>query len=737
MLKIQLFSKIISGIYLEKQTMEDFLQTALNEETRLENLINEMEKVFQDDKKIQQEISKEISTLRQEKLDTEDFLEKNKIEEKINELYKKSSLYLFQDPKILRKPYFGVLELDDDKLGRLPYKIGKKTIFGKDGKVSVIDWREAPISRLFYEYDAGENYDEDIRDLERSGKVAVKRSLEITNRELKNIRDGDILLTKEKDGKWSKAVEKNTSSKRKEEKKDHSLPEITSLISREQFQAITFAPEKTFILQGGAGSGKTTVGLHRIAYLTYNSPQKFNPSEIVIIIFNKSLQKYIKGVLPELGIAGGVKTLTYHRFASLIFSRAKINPGYGQNNPVCAPIKKSSFAIKLIQSYTEILFEKSYSWLNKKFTELEFKKGRRAISKASDLSDLINIIKNRNIFNRETTPEQALDLVVKLSARLGNHRLDLLKLFSDKDFILSIAKKENLEIEDYKVDALIKNQKNLHERKSIDFSDIGILVYLMQLKGVDAALPKYSHIMVDEAQDLSPVEIVTILKAADEKNSVTICGDMAQKIKSDVYFDNKKGFSGFIRTLAGINNARLGAEKLEIGYRATKEIMDISWHVMKNKKEIKTARSGDPVVITRTSSFDETMFRAGAVLSSFHEQRPNSLTCVICKYKKEADLVFETLRENSSIKNIRRHERDDFIFTPGIVVTNVHQVKGLEFSGVMFINPSKKLFSNTDEDRMLLHVAFTRASEKLWIFGQDEMAYGIEEYGEKISKNII
>ena len=708
--------------------MNDFLDIANQEEDRLKNLISEMEEVFDQDKKIRMDISSNISSLRKEKLEAQDYLEKNKIEEKINELHKKSTCYLFQDSKVLRNPYFGILQLEDDSLGGLSYKIGKKTIFGKGGTVSVIDWREAPISRLFYEYEAGEKYDEDIRNQERSGIVSKKRQLTISSRNLKVIREKGLLLSKDSSGKWSKEEADQSSSKIKEQKKDHSLPEITSLISRDQFRAITLAPEKTFILQGGAGSGKTTVGLHRIAYLIYNSPEKFNPSDIVVIMFNRSLQKYIKGVLPELGISGGVKTLTYHKFAGAIFSRAKINPAYGQNNPLCSKIKKSSFAIKLVQSYCSLLFEKSYTWLIGKFENAGFTEGIESVSNASELSEFIDILKSDPLFHIGETPYEIKDSVKKILSRLGNHRLDLLKLFSDEKFIQKISQQENLEIQEHELAALISTQKQLHEKKQIDFSDTGILIYLMQLKGIDAALPKYSHLMVDEAQDLSPVEIVTILMASDEKNSVTICGDMAQKIKTDVYFDHKKGFSGFIKTLAGINNGKIAAETLEIGYRATKEIMDISWFVMKNRLKVKTARSGDPVLITKTSSADETMFRAGSILSVFHDKRPNALTCVICKFKKDADRVYESLKQNSSIKNIRRHERDDFIFTPGIVVTNVHQVKGLEFSGVMFINPSKNLFKDTDEDRMLLHVAFTRASEKLWILGHDEMAYGMENY---------
>lgn len=710
--------------------MENFLDISAHEEKRLKDLINQMEEVFEQDKKIRAKISDDISKLRQDKLDAHEFDEKNAIEKKIEELHQKSSLYIFQEPKILRSPYFGVLELKDNSIGDLSYKIGKKTIFGKDGNVSVVDWREAPISRLFYEYETGDDYDEDIRDQERTGLVDVRRSVVIKDRDLKSISEKETTLLKETNGTWIKKEKEISVSQRKEEKQDHSLPEITSLISREQFQAITLNPQKIFILQGGAGSGKTTVGLHRVAYLVYNDPQIFKPSDIVLLVYNKALQKYIKGVLPQLGIAGGVKTLTYHNFATLVFNRADLKIKYGNNNPRAAAIKKSSFAVKLIQRYCDFLFERSFKWISKRFEDAKFEEGVDVLSDASDLSEFIAILNSNSKFSIDVLPPQLANVRKKLLIRLKNHKIDLLKLLTDKDFILDTAKKAEFYIDENALNSMINSQKSLHERGEIDFSDTGILIYLMQLKGMRSARPGYSHIMVDEAQDLSPVELSTILTSADEKTSITICGDMAQKIKSDVFFDSKKGFSGFIRSLSGLNSSKIAAETLEIGYRATKEIMDIAWHVMgKDKKpESKAKRSGEKVDIFKTSSMDETIFKASAILADFHEKRPQALTCIICRIKRDANRVYEVLKNDSSIKNIRRHQRDDFVFYPGIVVTNIHQVKGLEFTSVMVINPSKNQFKESDEDRMLLHVAFTRASEKLWVIGHEEMGCGIEDY---------
>jgi DNA helicase-2/ATP-dependent DNA helicase PcrA len=199
--------------------MSQFNNIIETEEKRVQELIQETLEVMEEDKKHGKSLSSEISDLRKEKLEVNDFSEKNRIEKRIQELYKKSSLYIFQDEKILRSPYFGVLELLDDSLGDLSYKIGKKTIFGKNGSVSVIDWREAPVSRLFYEYEKDEDYDEDIRGKERSGKISLKRRVSIKNRELKSVSEDNIVLSKDSSGNWKTPEKTKTTSEIKKEKK--------------------------------------------------------------------------------------------------------------------------------------------------------------------------------------------------------------------------------------------------------------------------------------------------------------------------------------------------------------------------------------------------------------------------------------------------------------------------------------------------------------------------------------
>jgi DNA helicase IV len=268
-------------------------------------------------------------------------------------------------------------------------------------------------------------------------------------------------------------------------------------------------------------------------------------------------------------------------------------------------------------------------------------------------------------------------------------------------------------------------QMNLRNRNRIDFADTGLLLWLIQRKGLGAAKPGYAHIMVDEAQDLSEVELATLLFAADERQSITICGDMAQKIKGDVSFNTADGFAGFIRTQQKRTNGKiLCADTLEVGYRATRPIMELAWQVLGEKPSMSVPRDGAPVLILRTGSQQETVAEAKRILEDYLQKRPQALVAVVCRYKVDADRIFRDLK-SLGLANLRRHERDDFSFQPGVVVTNAHQVKGLEFSAVLIVNPAAGEYRDDRENRMLLHVLITRAADHLWIIGHQPMAYGL------------
>lgn len=710
--------------------MEEFKEIIEREEHRLKNIAAEMRATLAEEQNKRRETDREISELKQQKLETNDWREKQEIDDRILSCRQRQGMRHCQDPKVLRNPYFGVLELADDDLGDLSYCFGSRSFFDRNSRILVLDWREAPISRLYYEYERGEDYDEDIRGRERSGIVRVKRQVDSSDGVLRKIAEDGYLLVCDKNGEWRKAGASDTAVSRKEESSDHRLPEITALISGDQFRAITHPESNTVLLQGGAGSGKTTVGLHRIAYLVYQDPERFKPGRILVVMFNRSLQRYISRALPELGVEG-VQIETYHGWAGKLFRLAKTRITYSpdQPPPAVTRFKKHAVVLSLIDRYLDTLLEKSRDWFLEQLEQQEdpeIGQVRSLLTPFKQFEQFYQALDSHPFFIRDNQPDARKKLRARLLDRLNDHETDLHAALCDQELLNEMVKGSPFEGDTRLVSQIAEWQTMLRDKQQTDFADTGILLWLMQRKGAGIARPDYAHIMVDEAQDLSEVELATLLYAADKAQSVTICGDMAQKIKSDVSFANAEGFTGFVQDLQKrAGNKNVCADTLTVGYRATRQIMETAWRVLGHRPQMASPRDGDPVEIIRTQSHEETMNRAYEILKAYLEARPNALVGVVCRYKADADRVFEDLK-TLGLTKLRRHERDDFSFQPGAIVTNAHQIKGLEFSAVLVVNPDSQQYRDNRESRMLLHVVLTRAADRLWLIGHQPMAYGID-----------
>ncbi len=711
--------------------MEQFRVIIEREEARLGQIAEEMRKTLAAEELDRQKKDREIAELRQQKVDAVGWREKREIDEVIERCRAQYAMRQYQDGQVLSNPYFGVLELEDDDLGRLTYCLGRRSFFDSTGRAVVIDWRDAPISRLYYEYEAGELYEEEIRGRDRTGQVSHKRQVDTAGSELRKIFEKGTLLVRGGDGTWGLAEESGGAESRKEEKSDHRLPEITALISPDQFRAITHPESSTVLLQGGAGSGKTTVGLHRIAYLSYQDADRFKPERILVVMFNRSLQNYISRILPELGMGAGVQVETYHGWAGKMFRAAGVRFSYS-SDPIpenVVRLKKHPRVPELVDRYLDGLLKKSRTWLfeqMEKTGDPEMEAIRMRLQALNRFEDLVTFLNKDALFARSPgRPESRNGLRGRLLARFTDHVADLHAMLTDRDLLKETfgARKESGE---EPLDELICWQERLRSRNMIDFSDTGIFLWMLQRKGVASVRPGYAHVMVDEAQDLSEIELATLLHATDERNSITICGDMAQKIKGEVSFETSEGFAGFVRSRRHpAGTAGMNSDTLVVGFRATRPIMELAWRVLGEKPSMTVPRDGDPVQIIPTRSPEETIATAKSILADYFENHPKALVAVVSRYKAEADRAFQALK-SSGLMQVRRHERDDFSFEPGIVVTNAHQVKGLEFTAVLILNPSTGQYRDDHENRMLLHVAITRAADHLWVVGHQPMAYGLE-----------
>ncbi|MCA9641545.1 MAG: DNA helicase UvrD, partial [Myxococcales bacterium] len=231
-------------------------------------------------------------------------------------------------------PYFGRMVLNEGERTR-EVLIGRSTYLDTKSGVRIVDWRDAPVSRLFYRYEEGEDYVEVFGDREVEGDVLTRRSLAISEGVLRRIVSPQGTFVRAREDEWQRAGSSTRlhggqgSALRAEDhhrpgklgvqgadgREDKHLKEITALIDPRQFDLITRPDSGLVVIQGGAGSGKTTIGLHRLAYLSFQDNRRFRPDKMLIVVFNDALARYVARVLPALGVSG-VAVRTYEEWAS-------------------------------------------------------------------------------------------------------------------------------------------------------------------------------------------------------------------------------------------------------------------------------------------------------------------------------------------------------------------------------------------------------------------------------------
>jgi DNA helicase II / ATP-dependent DNA helicase PcrA len=737
-------------------------------------------------------------------------------------------------PVDVKSPYFGHLKLSDGKKTR-DVLIGSRGFVTTGSSVAIVDWRNAPVSRIYYCYDEGDDYDENFGGRATSGMVVARRTVGIVDGELRRVNWSSGSVARRGDGTWvriptdQKPVLKGGAgiASRPPQpsanpfkgargklgvvgdeslREDKHLREITALIDPEQFKMITRPDSGIVILQGGAGSGKTTVALHRAAYLHFQDPQTFSPKKMVVVVKSAPLTEYISRVLPSLDVSG-TQVVTLKDFMSK--TRRKVMPDVQKEEVADVPaavarLKKHPGVLALLEegvaeeaaSICRELVEKAdmkakkavedrwnhlanlalapriremQKWLESAASDRTglsaSSKGallgvlRRAAAPAKDTmstwSELLTDVELIKKAVEEKTPGQVSEQEIQ----------ELVRWVGLQDEIAEADDEEEDEEEEHEEDkkSLVKRRKERSEAESelgrrvveaklssdervegevddddpafhqlgvdgrlldegspkgkLDEHDDALLLRLTQLKLGGLPVPgsaksvTYEHIIVDEAQDLSPTDISVLRGALTKRESMTLAGDTAQKLIFDNGFDDW----GTMLDDIGINGVKI--EQLRISYRSTQEIVDFSRHVLgplADPVEPIVPRKGAPVEQFNFGSTGECIAFLAEGLRSLALREKKANVAVIARYAAQANMYYEGLKK-SEIPSLRRVFGKEFSFMPGIDVVDVAQVKGLEYDYVILVEVNANTFAETRESRHLLHIASTRAVHQLWV----------------------
>ncbi len=729
----------------ERKNENEWLQQVLKEVKKQFDEKRDMKERFKSNAiETQKQLWQDVGSLSIENgleqvVDFMEFIDTMKIQKRRHEFTKKLQE---KYERMLVSPYFGridFLEAGDEKAEK--YYIGISNLVDDNYDILIYDWR-APVSSMFYDYEIGEaRYEcpEGIVD----GKLTLKRQYKINNGEIEYMFDSNLKID---DEILQGILSKSTDSKMKA---------IVTTIQREQNKVIRNEEYKNLIVQGPAGSGKTSVALHRIAYLLYKHRDKISARNILIFSPNEIFNDYISNVLPQLG-EDNMNQTTFKEYMHSALGNKFVKENYSQMMEYILNTKKesdyqsrvSSIKYKASLEFMKVL-KKYMAYVEKAERNLKdiiFR--NKLVISAKELQQLfsndymqfplkrrLQKIRERILFLLEYYEKQRMEEVATELENTGDYiskveikelsinsvRNEMKDIYYEVDKmtefdLAEIYKKlfENLELfceesnnkfpkgEIEKIKCYTLDNIN---RRILNYEDQPPLLYL---KGVLGDLPKTSeikYVIIDEAQDYTPLQY-EILYQLFKSAKITMLGDLNQSINPYMNVGNYNNISGIFPE---DNTCIINLTK---SYRSTKEITAFSRKLLNIETSAEyVERNGDEPLIVGFQSEQAIKDRLIEDIKNYKEKGYNSIG-IITRTAGEADEVYGFLKDRTHVKAIMK---DDDEFINDTLVIPSYLAKGLEFDVVLIYNVSDENYA-CEEERLLLYTACTRALHVLCVY---------------------
>ena len=590
-------------------------------------------------------------------------------------------------------PYFAHMRLKEGERTRDLF-LGKATRI--DHGLRIVDWRNAPISKLFYRYGEGDEYTELFGSEERDGTVEARRTVAITGGELQRIAAPQGNFLKE-DKEWVReekprarlvegskddlvthaqieGVARRLGGSGGSRGPDKHLPDIAALLDGEQFELITRPDSGIVAIRGGAGSGKTTVALHRAAWLAYQDDRRFAPHRMQVVVWGKALRDYISHVLPGLGVSG-VQVNTWKDWSSQIMKRLfhALPKDRADDTPeVVTRLKLHPGLLRILEEHVATT------------------RARADISGV--VEDWTHVLTDPVLLHgglQESYP--------------GAFSMGELRKAADWS-----------RLQQAKVLSWMEGDRE--EQAALDVEDEAILLRLFQLR-VGPLRKKgrpiqVSHLVIDEVQDFSPIELKVLLGVCDKHRCVTLSGDTQQHIVEH------SGFHDWDELFEMLDVEGRAISTLKIGYRSTERISAFARKALGeqalDEPLMVAAKEGPPVELFQFTDHGACVAFLADALKELVRHEGNASIAVITPNAGLSQMYFEGLT-HGEVPKLRRVIDQEFAFEAGVDVTEVTEVKGLEFDYVILVGASARFYPDDAHARRLLHVGATRASHQLWL----------------------
>ncbi|MBU5455989.1 HelD family protein [Caproiciproducens sp. MSJ-32] len=627
----------------------------------------------------------------------------------VEELYRTIDKRLLELVKLKETPYFGKIGFIEDGILEEIY-IGRYGL-NKDESFEpvIVDWR-APVASLFYKGMLGKaNYKTPVGEVDV--EIASRRQLIIKKSKLEGYFDSDLNIQDE-------ILQLVLSSKSGEKLKD-----IVTTIQKEQDEIIRADRNKVVVVNGVAGSGKTTIALHRVAYLLYNFRKQLE-NKVLILGPNDIFMDYISEVLPNLGETA----VANETFISYIYKEI------GLNEPIKTQI---SYLEEVLNGNEEVIKEIKYKSSGEFIKELD--------KKVKDIEDNYFNIKSVNFMKEEIVSEEEIKelfnkyyeympifrrnqkikrvLISKIKDRrdeevrkinlrakeerekltedelkIQENNIEYRRRLAIRDIISEVIKsKEEVSswIENESVIDIYKNFMKVNELSYLDLA--GILYLMIKLEGKKSST-EIKHIVIDEAQDFNMLQFI-VLKEFTGCRSYTIVGDTNQRLVK------AEEIPAMLR-LKDLFDDSYQLFELNKSYRSTYQIMEYANKFIDENSVVPFVRKGEfDVLETSVPKEDkEDLIEVLLNLLEDYEEEKYENIAIITKDKNDLEIIAPELKKRT---NIIAFKNEDIIYKGGKVIIPSYFAKGLEFDAVIIVNFDK------DTDNLIKYIMATRALHRL------------------------
>ena len=590
--------------------------------------------------------------------------------------------------KLIYSPYFGRIDFrENGEIQETPFYIGIHSFEDEtENKMLIYDWR-APVSSMFYDFELGNAYY--TAPIGRiCGDICLKRQYKIRDSHMEYMLEsalniGDDILQKELS---------RTS--------DEKMKNIVATIQREQNSIIRNERSEILIIQGVAGSGKTSIALHRVAFLLYRFKENLNSKDILIISPNKVFSDYISNVLPELGeeeiMEMGMEEVATNELAGRL--------DFQSFSQQVADLMRSedSRAIERIRYKAALDFVRDLdSYLEKADTEY--------FSPTDICIESINVSKEY-LMQRYTVLKR-----MPVKKRLEKMAQDIIEkriTKSGKKIKLPIAKKvKTAVLEMYKFKDTLSLYKNFYhhiekpelfqliQKDKLEYADVFPYIYTkMFYEGMETGFEHVKHLLVDEMQDYTPIQYAVIKKLFHCK--ITILGDSFQSVNP-----HSASSLEILKSVFGDADCM----ELRKSYRSTIEITNFTQKIKSNSKLVPIERHGEEPTIRNCATLEGQSEEIRHLINDYVKSSYNSLG-IVCKTQEQAAEIYQKVKDKYN--DVYLLDFDSTELKDGIIITTAHMAKGLEFDQVIVPSVCSATY-HTDLDRSMLYVACTRAMHRL------------------------